>query len=93
VETIKDIITGVIKGLETKKHAHDEPELLLRSALSKTELAHVRFRYLRKGIFGITVDSSVRLYQLNLRKQELLEKLCGKNKAIKEIRFYIGETE
>ncbi len=93
METIKDIIPDVIRGLEAKKRAQDEPELLLKGVLSKKELGHVKFRYLRKGILGITVDSSSWLYQLNLQKPGLLAKLGKKSKAIKDIRFYIGETQ
>jgi len=93
METIKDIITDVILGLEAKKRSQDEPEFLLKRVLPKKELGHVKFRYLRKGILGITVDSSAWIYQLNLQKPELLAKLDKKSKAIKDIRFYIGETQ
>ncbi len=93
MQTIKDIIPDVIRGLEAKKRAQDEPELLLKRALSEKELGHVKFRYLRKGILGITVDSSSWLYQLNLQKPGLLAKLGKQPKAIKDIRFYIGETQ
>jgi len=92
MQTIKDIIPDVIRGLETKKRAKDEPELLLRRVLPKKEQGHIKFRYLRKGILGITVDSSSWLYQLNLQKPGLLVKLGKKSKTIKDIRFYIGET-
>jgi predicted nucleic acid-binding Zn ribbon protein len=92
METIKDILKDVIEGLKTKKAAKDEPEFLLKEVLPKKELGHVKFRYLRKGILGVTVDSSGWLYQLNLQKQGLLAKLGKKSKAIKDIRFYIGET-
>ncbi len=90
---IKDIITDVIQELEVKRHAKDEPALLLKRVLLKRELGHVKFRYLHKGVLGITVDSSAWVYQLNLQKPELLVKLGNKSKAIKDIRFYIGETQ
>jgi len=93
MEKIKDIVIDVIQGLEAKKRAQDEPELLLKRVLPKKELGHVKFRYLRKGVLGITVDSSAWIYQLNLQKPELLAKLGKKSKAIKDIRFYIGETQ
>jgi len=93
MQTIKDIIPDVIRGLETKKHAKNELELLLKRILPKKELGHVKFRYLRKGILGISVDSSSWLYQLNLQKPQLLAKLGKKPPTIKDIRFYIGETQ
>jgi len=93
MQTIKDIIPDVIKGLEAKRRAQDEPEVWLKRVLPKKEQGHVKFRYLRKGVLGITVDSSTRIYQLNLQKPELLAKLGKKSRAIKDIRFYIGETQ
>jgi len=93
MQTIKDIIPDVIQGLEAKKRAQDEPELLLKRVLPKKELRHVKFKYLRKGVLGITVDSSGWIYQLNLQKSALLAKLGKKSKAIKDIRFYIGEIQ
>lgn len=93
METIKDVVADVIKGLTEKQSAKDEPEFLLAKILSKKELRHVKFRYLRKGILGVNVDSSSWLYQLSLQKPVLLAKIGGKSKAIRDIRFYIGETK
>jgi hypothetical protein len=93
MDTIKDVVAGVLKGLKEKKHSQDGPELLLKRILPKKELGHVKFRYLRKGILGITVDSSSWLYQLNLQKPVLLAKIGKKFKSIKDMRFYIGETK
>ena len=93
MQSIKDIIPDILQGLKTKRHALTKPEALLKQVLPKRELGHVKFRYLRKGILGITVDSSGWIYQLNLEKPGLLAKLGKKSKAIKDIRFYIGETK
>jgi len=92
MDAIKDIITDLMQGLKNKKPLKDDPEAILKKVLSKKELGHVKFRYWRKGILGIAVDSSVRLYQLNLQKSQLLAKLGKKFPAIKDIRLYIGET-
>ncbi len=92
MQTIKEVITGVLEGLKAKRESKDAPEELLRRVLRKKELEHTKFRYLHKGVLGITVDSSVWLYQLNLQKPKLLEKLNKKSKAIKDVHFYIGET-
>lgn len=93
MDTIKDIVYDLMRGLKTRKPPKEDPELLLKKTLSKKELGHVKFRYLRKGILGITIDSSVRLYQLNLQKEDLLNKMRKKSGAIKDIRFYLGETQ
>lgn len=92
MDAIKDIVTDLMQGLKSKKPLKDDPEVILKKVLSKKELGHVRFRYFRKGILGIAVDSSTRLYQLNLQKAQLLAKLGKKSPDIKDIRLYLGET-
>jgi hypothetical protein len=95
MDQIKKIVTDVMQDLrvQKKKGAQDNPALLLKRLLPKKELGHVKFRYLRKGVLGITVDSSGWIYQLNLQKPGLLERLAKKHRVIKDIRFYIGETQ
>ncbi|MFA5356262.1 MAG: DciA family protein [Candidatus Omnitrophota bacterium] len=95
MDAIKDVVNEVIKGLQHQKGrtAKEGPEFLLKRALRKKEISHARFRYLRNGVLGITVDSSGWLYQLSLRKQGLLEKLSGKPGNIKDIRFYLGDMQ
>jgi len=93
MEIIKDIVADVIKGINEKKVSKDDPESILKRILSKKELSHVKFRYLRKGVLGIAVDSTGWLYQLNLQKPKLMAKLGGKLQGIKDLRFYMGEIE
>ena len=92
MDKIKDVVTEVIQGLKNRQPLKDASAELLKQILPKKELRHVSFRYCRRGTLGITVDSSVWLYQLNLQKPALLAKLARKSKGIKDIRFYIGET-
>lgn len=93
MEPIKDTIELVIRDLLTKKTgiANEGPEAWLRKVLTKKELGHIKFHYLRKGILGLSVDSSAWLYSLNLKKEVLLAKLNKCSQAIKEIRFSIGD--
>lgn len=94
MELIKDIVSGLMRDLKNQKSPQGNPCLLLKKVLTKRELGHVKFRYLRKGILGLAVDSSSWLYHLNLQKQELLAKIAmvKQSPAIKDIRFCIGET-
>lgn len=92
MDAIKDIVTDLMQGIKRNKSFKGDPETIFKKALSKKELKHARFRYFRRGVLGIAVDSSVWLYQLNLEKPGLLAKLAKKLAAIKDIRFYIGET-
>ena len=94
MELIKDTIKNVMQNLEVKKREYsgDNPEALLKKAFSKKERQHIKFNYFRKGTLSIKVDSSVWLYSLSLKKEDLLTRLKGKSGSIKEIRFRLGET-
>jgi len=84
-----------MRSLKEKKSAAKEsaPETLLKKVFPKKELPHIRFSYLRKGILGVEVDSSCRLYYLMLQKEDLLAKLCSKSSGIKDVRFYLGDVK
>jgi hypothetical protein len=95
MERIKETLQSVIQDLMRQKGGADnaEPEAWLRKVLTKRELGHIKFQYFRKGILGILVDSSVWLYSLNLKKEELLGKLKKCSGQIKELRLSIGEIK
>jgi aspartate carbamoyltransferase catalytic subunit len=92
MEPIKETVASLMEGLKTKKQKYfrDNPEELLKKVLTKKQLQHIKFKYFRKGILGISVDSSTWLYFLNLQKEDLLVKLSDKFAGIKDIRFSIG---
>lgn len=92
MQAIKDVIINVIQDLETKKTTTcgTDPQILLRKVLTKKEREHIKFKYFKKGILGLSVDSSAWLYKINLQKEELLEKLSKKINTLKEIRLRIG---
>jgi len=95
MEKIKDTLQSVMQDLVNKKSAlpGDDPDSWLRKVLTKRELGHIKFQYFRKGILGILVDSSVWLYSLNLKKEDLLRKLKKCSGQIQEIRLSIGEVK
>lgn len=93
MEPIKATINDLMQGLMAKKPGatDDDPWALLQKALTKRELRHIKVNYFKGGVLGLYVDSASWLYSLNLHKQDLLNKLSSKTKAIKDIRFRIGE--
>jgi hypothetical protein len=95
MEPIKDTISSLMQEWGTKKRRTltDDPWVLLKKALTKKELRHIKFNYFRKGVLGLYVDSSGWLYALSLQKQNLLSKLSVKSCAIKDIRFRLGELK
>lgn len=94
VEAIKDTVFSVMQGLAEKKtgSADDDPALWLKKVLTKKELGHIKFNYFKKGVLNLNVDSSSWLYNFNLQKEQLLDKLSKHSKGIKDIRFRIGEV-
>lgn len=93
MDSIKDIITCVLRDYQTKKHCFNnyDPEILLKKLLTKREIQHIKFNYFRSGIFGIKVDSSAWIYQLNFKKSDLLSALKKNLPEIKDIRFSLGD--
>lgn len=95
MERIKDTIQSVIQDLAEKKKdpGRDDPHLWLQKTLTKRELEHIKLNYFKRGILGINVDSSSRLYDLNLQKEKLLSRLTSLSEAVKDIRFRLGEIK
>jgi len=95
MEAIKDTLKNLIERLEDKRKgpAGEDPQAWLKKVLTKNELRHIKFHYFRKGILGVSVDSSAQLYSLTLQKEGLLVKLNRQSSAVKDIRFRIGEIK
>jgi len=93
MEQIKDTIKSVIGGLVEKRALPgSDPELLLKNALTKKELKHIKCSNFRKGILSVNVDSSSWLYAVSLKKEALLKTVQAGCSAVKEIHFRIGEV-
>ncbi|MFA6357453.1 MAG: hypothetical protein WCY09_02135 [Candidatus Omnitrophota bacterium] len=93
MELLKNTLDQVMSGLFVKKAGSLDagPEQWLKKALTKKELGHIKVKYFHKGILGLSVDSSVWLYALGLKKEELLLKLQKENPELKNINLRIGE--
>lgn len=92
MDAIKDLLTPVLRDLE-KKVCSQDPEELLKKALTKKDLGHIKFNYFKKGVLSVSVDSSAWLYKLNLDKKQLLTKLAKESSGIKDVRFRIGAVK
>jgi len=93
MEPLKNTLDTLMRGLLDKKagslDAH--PEQWLKKTLTNKELRHIKVKYFSKGILGLSVDSSAWLYILNLKKEELLNKLKKESPRLKNINLRIGE--
>jgi len=93
-EGIGGVINQVIKKLDAKTHGQREDVVKAwQDAIDHDAVKHTKPVAIKKNILTIEVDSSARLYILNLKKKDILasmQKAVGKDK-IEEIRFRIGE--
>jgi len=89
---LKDIIKSVIQKLEKE----DQGKSILgvwEKVLDKKTQKHTKPVSFRRGRLVANVSDSSRLYELTLRKKEIIKAMNIKleKKKIKEIRFKIGE--
>ncbi len=95
MRTIDSIVKKVIKNLSGKgRVSWEEVSGAWESAAGSKAAGHTRPVAIRKGVLTVNVDGSGWLYELTIKKKELLKKLDGKirGKTIKGIRFRIGEV-
>jgi predicted nucleic acid-binding Zn ribbon protein len=92
---IKDVLGSVISKISgEKKEKIDQIRRAWDKILDKKSHKHVRLTSFKEKKLIVNVDSSAWMYELNLRKQQLLE---GLNKQlrqgqVKEIVLRIGEV-
>ena len=94
MEAIKDTVMSVMQQLHDKKTGlrKDDPDALLKKALTKKELQHIKFNNFGKGILSLRVDSSAWLYNCNLQKRDLVARLNKHFLSLKDVRFYLGDA-
>lgn len=94
MEPIKETINNLMRDWGEKKNnpCTNNPENLFKKILTKRQLRHIKFNYFRKGRLGLLVDSSAWLYQLSLKKDDLLIEGQKNLSNLKEIYFRLGEV-
>lgn len=92
METLRDTVKNVMQALEAKQKTSlkDNPALLLRRVFSKEELKHAQFGYFKNGLLCVNVDSSGWMFQLSLKKEQLLKRLQQHLRTVKDIKFRLG---
>lgn len=94
---LKDTINIFLKNIKANnKVGLDDLEIIFKKTLDKHVLKHIKFISLKNDVLKIKADSSVWLYELNLRKPDLLNTLKDEGPelaAIKDIKFFIGELK
>ena len=91
---LKDVLKGIISKLEKgQKGAHDELIASWEKVVGKDAFKHTKLVSLKGGRLVVNVSDSSRLYELTLKRREIIKAINRKRKKkkIKEIRFKIGE--
>lgn len=92
-DKLKDIVSGIIKKLTKKEEKKQALKEAWEKAAGKEAAEHTKPNPVRKGRLVINVSDSARLYELTLRRKDILDALnssIGKGK-LKEIRFRVGD--
>jgi predicted nucleic acid-binding Zn ribbon protein len=95
-KSIGDLIKDVIKDLgKTSRLSEEDMMGAWKDAAGEAAARHTRPVSFRKSSLIVNVDGSSWLYELTLKKKEILKKLEGrlKGKKLKDIRFRIGDTK
>jgi len=92
---IKGIVEGLLEDWKKKKiFKKDIIERAWKKAAGKKALKHTRVSSFRSGRLIIEVDESGWIYELTIKKKEILDslnkKLAAEDIAISEIQFRIG---
>ena len=93
---LEDLLKGAIKNLRAQnKLTQEEVAAIWQDAVGVRAASHTRPVSIKKTNLTINVDDSGWLYELTIKKKEILEKLEGKfkGKDLKNIRFRIGEIK
>lgn len=94
-EPLGILLKHVVSGLGRKRLTQDRVRRAWKAVVGKRAKAHTLPVSLKKGTLSINVDSSAWLYELTLKRREILKKLDSKIKGnkIRLIRFRIGEVK
>jgi len=91
---IDKIVQNVIENLSGKgRVSEEEISEIWRKAVGAKMARHTKPVSIRKSVLLVNVDGSGWLYELTIKKREILGKLDGKfrGKQLKGLRFRIGE--
>ena len=93
MEQIKDIIPQVIGQLSCRtSEVHAKIQKYWRDVVPNKSRGHTMIQGFSKGKLLIQVDSSAWLFQLNMQKKQILEKIQKEIPEILEIILKIGKV-
>ena len=94
MEQIKDIVSQVIANISSgKPGVQSKIQRVWQNLCDKKTAQHTAIAGLQKGSLVINVDSPAWLFQMNLQKRKILEKLKEEIPELSHIHFKIGKVK
>jgi predicted nucleic acid-binding Zn ribbon protein len=93
MDNMKDIVDNVIGKLSQKQsYNHDRLQQIWSNLLNEKELQHTRIFSVEEGTLRVNVDSPAWLYQMKMKRNELIRRLKQEDYDIRSIVFKIGKV-
>ena len=93
MEQIKDIVSHVIANISSgRPEIHNKIQRIWQNVFDKKTTQHTAVMGLHKGRLVVHVDSPAWLFQMNLQKRKVLEKLKTEVPELAYIYFKIGKV-
>jgi hypothetical protein len=93
MEQIKEIVNSVIEKLVSCSGAEQqETWRAWQNAVGKKFITHTTIENYRNGRLLVRVDSPAALFQLNLKRNQILEKLQKIDKNLKSLDLKLGQV-
>jgi hypothetical protein len=92
MDNIKNIIQDVVKGINIQKNDELSFDFLLNSILTEKEKKHAAILGLNGKTLTLVVDSSLWIYQLNMKKNKMLKGIQQYIPEIENIKLKIGKV-
>jgi len=94
MEQMKNVVGSVLEKLASDSiDRHQRLWQAWQEATGKKFIKHATIESYRNGKLTIRVDSPVAMFQLNLKRNQILEKLQKVDKELKIINLKLGKVE
>ena len=92
MKSIQDIIPQVIEQLSLRQPDRQmKIQRIWQNIVEKKMAAHCALADFTNGVLTVCVDSSAWLFQMNLNKKKILDRLREEMADVKNIQFKIGK--
>jgi len=91
MQDIKDTLKSVLKKIEVAARTSEQDEItaVIKNILSKDEFYNIEIKSFSKGALEISCNSSGWLYQINLKKQKIIDGVQEKLGKAKINKIYL----